>query len=383
MKIAIISPNPNHLQDMRKVLEARSHQVSLFEGGKSRMQGVVEMAAPELLLVDGMCCDLQELALVEKLTMQHPAIAVVLLCAMQTPEFLIHAMRAGVREVLPSPADTAALEAAVERIGLKMAGTQARSPGQVVAFMPCKGGSGATFLATNIAYQLSRERSVLLIDLNLQFGDALSYVSDMRPSSTMADVARDIARLDASLLAASVVRVAPGFSILPAPDDLSRALEVKAEHIDAILQVALPMYDFVLFDLGTRIDTLSIKVLDRADRIFPVLQPSLPHIRNVTRLMQVFKSLGYAPGKVELLVNRSAGGGEIGLSDMRRSLVGATLTIVPDGGKDVDASINRGVPLVEMSRGSALAKRLAEIAHTLSPRQEAAPGFIGRLFRRA
>jgi pilus assembly protein CpaE len=205
----------------------------------------------------------------------------------------------------------------------------------------------------------------------------------MRPTSTMADVARDIGRLDASLLAASVVRVAPGFSILPAPDDLSRALEVKAEHIDAILQVALPMYDFVLFDLGTRIDTLSIKVLDRADRIFPVLQPSLPHIRNVTRLMQVFKSLGYAPGKVELLVNRSAGGGEIGLSDMRRSLVGATLTIVPDGGKDVDASINRGVPLAEMSRGSALAKRLAEIAQTLSPRQEATPSFIGRLFRRA
>ena len=82
-------------------------------------------------------------------------------------------------------------------------------------------------------------------------------------------------------------------------------------------------------------------------------------------------------------MNRSAGGGEIGLSDMRRSLVGATLTIIPDGGKDVDASINRGVPLVEMARGSAVVKRLAEIAHTLSPRQETAPGFIGRLFRRA
>ncbi|REM66523.1 histidine kinase, partial [Mycobacterium tuberculosis] len=77
-----------------------------------------------------------------------------------------------------------------------------------------------------IAYQLSRERSVLLIDLNLQFGDALSYVSDLRPSSTMADVARDIGRLDASLLAASVVAVSPGFSILPAPEDLSRAMDV-------------------------------------------------------------------------------------------------------------------------------------------------------------
>ena len=105
MKIAIISPNPNHLQDMRKVLEARSHHVSLFEGGKSRMQWVVEKAAPELLLVDGMCCDLQELVLVEKLTMQHPAVAVVLLCAMQTPEFLIHAMRVKAGSSVSTKAD--------------------------------------------------------------------------------------------------------------------------------------------------------------------------------------------------------------------------------------------------------------------------------------
>ncbi|WP_431132292.1 AAA family ATPase [Variovorax paradoxus] len=368
---------------MRKILEARSHVVSVFEGGKSRMQWVVERSAPDLMLVDGMCCDPHELEMVEQLTMRHPAIAVVLMCAMQTPEFLILAMRSGVREVLPSPPEPAALEAAVERIAIKMAGALAREPGQVVAFMPCKGGSGATFLATNIGHQLSMRRSVLLIDLNLQFGDALSYVSDLRPSSTVADVARDIGRLDASLLAASAVKVAPGFSILAAPDDLSRALEVKAEHIDTILQVAAAQYDFVLFDLGLRMDPLTIRVLDRADRIFPVLQPSLPHIRNVTRLMQVFKSLGYVAGKVELLVNRSANGTEIGLSDMRRSLGGATLVSVPDGGKDVDASINRGVPLADMSRSSPLCKQLAEISHSLSPRPKESAGFIGRIFRRA
>jgi pilus assembly protein CpaE len=383
MKISIISPNPAHLADMRRTLEARSHAVSTFEGGKSRMQWVVERSAPELLLVDGMCCDPQELMLVEQLTLRQPAIAVVLLCAMQTPEFLISAMRAGVREVLPSPPEPAALEAAVERIALKRAGAQAREAGQVVAFLPCKGGSGATFLATNIGHQLSLRRSVLLIDLNLQFGDALSYLSDQRPTATVADVARDIGRLDASLLAASTVKVAPGFSILPAPEDLSRALEVKAEHVDAILQVAAGQYDFVLFDLGLRIDPLAIRVLDRADRIFPVLQPGLPHIRNVTRLMQVFKSLGYAAGKVELLVNRHDARGEIGLSHMRRSLAGATLVSVPDGGKDVDAAITRGVPLAELSRGCPLAKRLEDIAHTLSPRPKEATGFIGRLFRRA
>ena len=90
MKIAIISPNKTHLQEMGKVLEARSHTVVLAEGGKSRMRQLVEQEHPDLLLVDGMCCDPNELSLVEHVTMHHPRTAVVLLCATHTPEFLLN-----------------------------------------------------------------------------------------------------------------------------------------------------------------------------------------------------------------------------------------------------------------------------------------------------
>ena len=110
MKIAIISPNKNHLLEMGKVLEARSHTVVTAEGGKSRMRQLVEQEQPDLLLVDGMCCDPNELTLVEHVTTHHPRTAVVLLCATHTPEFLLNSMRAGVREVLPSPASASALE---------------------------------------------------------------------------------------------------------------------------------------------------------------------------------------------------------------------------------------------------------------------------------
>ena len=124
-----------------------------------------------------------------------------------------------------------ALEAAVNRMAAKLAGLRGQTTGQVLAFMSCKGGSGATFLATNLGWQLAESKSVLLIDLDLQFGGALSYVSDGRPSSTIADVAHDISRLDASFLAASAVKVTPSFSILAAPEDPSKAMEVKPEHV--------------------------------------------------------------------------------------------------------------------------------------------------------
>lgn len=391
MKIALISPNPQHLHDLQRGLEAQGHSVQSFEGGKSRMAPVAQESRPDLMLVDGMCCDPHELTLVEQVTSQHPEIVVLLMCAMQTPEFLLQAMRVGVREVLPSPVPLEALEAAVARATARMVarrpignGGNGGNGGQVVAFVPCKGGSGATFIATNLACLLAAEqRQVLLIDLNLQFGDALSFVSDAKAATTLADLAGGIDRLDASLLMASAVRVDAGFSLLAAPEELARAAEVKAEHVDAIVRLATQHYDFVLIDLPVGLNALSIRALDRAQHIFAVLQPGLPCLRNATKLMQAFKSLGYPPARVQAIVNRMEKNSEIGLAEVRRLLGNVELHTVADAPRDVPLSINRGVPLVSLNKSHAVSRSLAELAQQLSPREESSPSLLGRLFRRA
>jgi pilus assembly protein CpaE len=383
MKIALISPNKNHLQDMGRVLEAHSHAVTLIDGGKSRMRAVAEQDHPDLMLVDGMCCDPNELVQVEYVTTHHPKIAVILLCATQSPEFLINSMRAGVREVLPSPVSADALQAAVSRIASKLLGAKTKGTGKILAFIPCKGGSGATFLATNLGFQLAETKSVLLIDLNLQFGDALSFVHDGQPASTLADVAHDISRLDASFLAASSVKIAANYSILAAPEDPTRAMEIKPEHLDAILNVALAQYDFVLLDMSRTLDTLAIKVLDRAYRIFPVLQAGLPGLRNASKLLAVFKSLGYPADKIEVIVNRFEKGGDISQADIQRSLGTTHLRTVPNSYKEVNASINQGDALAEVTRSNAVAKSLAEFALSLSPKQDESRSLLDRLLRRA
>ena len=383
MKIAVISPNKTHLQEMGRVLEANAHSAVLIDGGKSKMRVIAEQQQPDLMIVDGMCCDPHELVQVEYVTTHHPKIAVILLCATLTPEFLISAMRAGVREVLPSPVTTDALEAAVNRIATKLTGGHGKRAGKILAFIPCKGGSGATFLATNLAYQLAETKSVLLVDLNLQFGDALSFVHDGKPASTLADVAHGISRLDASFLAASTVKITPSYSILAAPEDLSKAMEIKPEHIDAILSLALSQYDFVLLDISRSLDALTIKALDRAYRIFPVLQAGLPSLRNAHKLLAAFKSLGYPADKIEFVVNRFEKNSDINLDDIQRTLGTPNLRTVPNSYKEVSTSINHGNALAEDGRSSALTKSLAEFAVSLSPKTEESRSLLGRLFRRA
>lgn len=383
MKIALISPNKSNLQAMSAALEADSHSIVLIEGGKSRIRAVAEQEQPDLMLVESMGFDHGDLGQVEYVTTHHPKITIILICAVHTPDFLLNAMRAGVREVLPSPVTPGTLQAAANRIAAKMSGPQARNAGRILAFIGCKGGAGATFLATNFGYQLAETNNVLLIDLNLQLGDALSFVYDGQPAMTVANIARDIMRLDASFLTASTVKITPNYSILSAPEEPSQAMEVSADHLEAILNVAITQYDFVLLDMGRTLDSISIKALDRAYRIFPVMQANLPCLRNAKKLLAVFGSLGYSPEKIELIVNRFDKRGEIGMDHIKRLLGAVAMHTVPNSFKEVNASINHGNPLAETARSNAVTKTLSEFAHALSPKQQEKRGLMNRLFGRA
>jgi pilus assembly protein CpaE len=382
MKIVIVSPSRKHLEETGAALREWGHETVCVEGGKTHLRGIAEREHPDLLLTDGMCCDVADLNQVEYITTHYPRTAVVLMCSSQSPDYLLNAMRAGVREVLPSPVGLDALKETVQRVAGKLSARAAPRSAQVLAFLPCKGGCGATFLAANVGWVLSQSANVLLVDLNLQFGDALSFVHDGRPASTIADLSGNMDRLDPSLLAASTVKVLPRFSVLAAPDDPGQALEVQPQHVDAIIAAAAQQYDYVVLDLGRSLDTLTIKALDRATRIYPVLQPMLPAIRHASKLQQVFASLGYPAEKMQWIVNRHDRNSEIDMEHIQRSLRTKDIVTLPDAYKDVNASINHGEPLVASARSTPLARQITEFAAGIQPHREDERGIFGRLFRR-
>lgn len=382
LKITVLSPSQRHLADISRVLEGEGHRVVATEGGKSQLRAAAERDNPDVLIADGICCDLDELAQAEYVTTHYPRTAVVLMCSSHTPEYLLHAMRAGVREVLPSPVGADALRAAVERVAAKLGRPQQHRTGEVASFVACKGGAGATFLATNVAWELAQEKSVLLVDLNLQFGDALSFLHDGLPATTLADVTAEIGRLDASLLAASATKISPNLSVLAAPQDPGQALEIQPEHIDVVLGLAMRQYDHVIVDLPRSINTATIKILDRSSRVFPVLGASVPAVRHAIKLRQAFESLGYGAAKIQFILNACERSADVGVDQVQRSL-GAPVRALAHGGVAVAASINRGEPLVATARTSPLGRQLVDLARTLDPQPEEQKSLLGRIFRRA
>jgi pilus assembly protein CpaE len=386
MKITAISNNDKHLFEIARLLRDRSatDHVEVISGAMDKLN-TTEQGVPDLLLLAQPIVNGKEFERIESLSSLHPGTAIIVACQQQTPEFLLQAMRAGVREVLPLPLDQHLLLEAVRRIDDKRA-SASRAQGKVLAFVSCKGGSGATFLAANLAYALAAAegKKVALFDLNLQFGDASLFVSDQRPASSLAQVAQQIHRLDPSFLASSMVQVTPNFGVLAAPEDPTHANEVLPEHIDALLRLARQQYDFVVLDIGRNLDAVSVRALDQADMIFPILQATLPYIRDGKRMLSVFRSLGYREEKIHLIVNRHANSGDIRLSDCEKAYGKSMYRTIPNHYEAAAASVNQGVPVLQLARSSPVSKALQEMARQLAGEPEAEQrGWLSRILQRS
>jgi pilus assembly protein CpaE len=336
---------------------------------------------PELVLFDASEVEPAQAELLEPLARHYPDASFILLTRAPQHELLIRAMRVGMREVLQLPLVHRAFHEAMDRVEIERGVTRLRD-GKALAFMSCKGGSGATFLSANFGYALAAlaDRKTLLVDLHGQFGDATLYVSDQKPAMTLSGICSQIGRLDGAFLESSLVHVAHNFGVLAAADD--HTLEMKPEHIDAILRVARQHYDYVLLDIGRQIDALSLRALDKSDLIFPVLQLALPDIRDGRRLLDIFRSLGYPVERTRLIVNRYEKNGKLRLADLEHALGAEVMHTVPNDYLSATDSVNQGIPLLQLARNSPVARSLAELVELVTERRTPeSKGLFDRLFK--
>ena len=376
-RLCLISPERARLEAWQAALGRMAELESVLAlHGRPQAMAVRAAQAGELLLADIDAED-ASISVLEALAARAAGMPLILVCTRQDATFLLAAMRAGVREILPPGVDAEALRAAVERVAAGLRPPRAR--GKVLAFVSCKGGSGASFLAANLAYALAAQgHSTALIDANLQCGDALLFLSDEPPVRTLADAARAGARLDASALEASMTAVGP-LPVLAGVEDPAQALEILPEHLDAILSAAKSRWDWVLVDVGRNLDARSLRVLDGADLIYPVLQTTLPFIRDARRLLEVFRGLDYPLEKCRLVVNRHERRGDIGIHEVEKTLGAPVARLVPNHYAAVAASVNGGIPMLRLACTSPVSKALVQWSRECAGTPPSRAGWIHRV----
>jgi pilus assembly protein CpaE len=148
--------------------------------------------------------------------------------------------------------------------------------------------------------------------------------------------------------------------------------------------VARRQYDFILLDIGHNLNAVSIRALDQCDLIFPVLQASLPYIRDGKRLLEVFRALDYGKEKIRLIVNRYVKNGEITLPDLETAYGAEIFCKILNDYQGASTSVNQGMPILKIDEDSPISKSLQELARTLTGAAGgSAQGWLARIFHRA
>ena len=302
-----------------------------------------------------------EFALIKRISTDYPGTAVVTASEDTSSPLILRSIRSGGREFLPLPIDDEEFRALIERIDELQSASDERTKnlGRLIAVFSGKGGAGASFFATNLASAMSSPS--LLVDLNLQAGDAASFLGlDVRYS--IADLVNNRARLDDALIQSFLTIHSPNLSLLPAPAEAHEGEEIKPEDVTEVLHLLRQRFGCVVIDLPHTFDSITVAALDAADDIISLLTLDIPGIRSTNRALKVFNRLGYPRSKVHLVVNRWTKNGDVQIQKVETHLDEQIIGLIPNDYRKVMDSINLGQPLVQSDPTSKISSEIKRIA---------------------
>jgi pilus assembly protein CpaE len=247
--------------------------------------------------------------------------------------------------------------------------------GRVVTVFSPKGGTGKTVTSTNLAASFAKfeGKRTLLLDLDLQFGDA-AIMLGLEPDKTIYDLVVAPGELDSEKLAGYTTRHASGLDILPAPLRPEDAELVTEAKLSRLLEVARESYDIIVVDTSPFFHGPMLATLDRTDELLLVCGLDVPTLKNVRLALQTLDLLAFPTNRIRVVLNRA--NTKVG---MKRSEVEGALEVPSD--RAVPIAVNRGNPAVLAESGADFSKALREMAKGLLP-AEAAKSQKRRMFRR-
>lgn len=304
------------------------------------------------------------------------------------PDFLIQALKTGVKEFFSQPINREEVREALlkfkERKESVKLVPEKKKEGKIIYILGSKGGVGTTTVAVNLAtslIELEGSPSVALIDMNLIFGEIPIFLN-IESGFNWGEIARNISRLDATYLMSILGKHPSGVKVLPSPTGLDGVNVATPEIIEKILSQMLSVFDFIVVDGGQSLDDISLKILEMSEIVFLVAILSLPCLTNVKRLLWTFQKLGYPPeGNIKIIISRYLKNSVITTKEAEESLKKEIFWLIPNDYLTTMSAINQGKTLASISRGAEISKSFQELASSFlekAPKEKEKKGFWGR-----
>src|SRR5215212_4854768 len=347
LTFAILSTGLECFKELRGALAAQEG-ARLLVGGDDPQQIFEEIVrlAPNAAVISLGASPEAELRLVARIAAECPRTAVICASRDSSPDTILRSIRAGAREFLRLPVRPEEFATVYQRVA-EFCAVQPEAPkkrGRVLSVFSSKGGTGTTFVATNVAAAL--QQPTVLLDLNLQAGD-LGLFLGVESKFSIADLVENLHRADDQLLRSYLTPHTESLSLLAAPREADSADDIEAEHVFQVLEILRERHDYVVVDPQHTFDAITLAALDQSDEIVLVLTLDIPAIRSTQRALQIFDRLGYPRHKLHVVVNRFSKQIDLDLLQVERFLGERVMGYVQSDYRMAVNSINLGQPLVD------------------------------------
>lgn len=311
-------------------------------------------------------------------------IKVILIAEDITPASLHSLLRKGADEFVPYPLPEGELARAIERVRAvdtpvvaQPTGPNLKSgeqkDGAVLAVHGLAGGTGATTLAVNLAWELANisgdtSPSVCLLDLDLQFGAASTYL-DLPRREVVYEMLSDTESMDEESLAQSLLTFEGKLQVLTSPTDMLPLDLITPEDIERVIVMARSHFDYVVIDMPSTLVQWSETVLQEAHVYFTTLELDMRSAQNALRFKRALQSEELPVEKLRYVVNRAPKFTDLsGKSRIKRMAESLDISIdlqLPDGGKQVSQGSDHGLPLATSAPKNPLRKEIAKLAASI------------------
>jgi pilus assembly protein CpaE len=225
-----------------------------------------------------------------------------------------------------------------------------------------KGGTGKTLVATNLAVALARrDQRVVLVDLDLQFGD-VGLALGLMPERTIYDLAKAGPPYDHDKLERHLMRHPSGVDVLVGP---TRPDHASAVHIDFLRNVYASlrtMCDVVIVDTPPGFTPEVIATIDVSTAVCLVGMLDSLSLKNTKLGLETLDLMGYPLENVSLILNRADS--RVGITpDDVSAILGRTPDVSVPSDREIPRSVNEGTPIVASRQGSGAAKAFEQLAN--------------------
>ncbi|MDP9325504.1 MAG: AAA family ATPase [Candidatus Dormibacteraeota bacterium] len=227
----------------------------------------------------------------------------------------------------------------------------AKPPGRLIAVYSGKGGSGATTIAVNFACALadSQRQNVVIVDLDLQYGDVASMFNTPDEHSTVVDlVTASVVDLDEQIVEDALIKVADRVHVLAAPmrPELGELVEAGVAQLGVVMTILRYRFDIVVVDVGRHLGDAGASVLDSSDRVLLVTTPLTTSLKSLRLARGLLQQLQIKDDRIEVVLNQPQEHTDFKSADVAHAIQRTLLATIPHDSRVAVMAIDSGEPFV-------------------------------------